>query len=130
MPLDEREQRILEEIERQFYEEDPKLAQTVARTTLESVNRKWQRLAAAGFIVGLIVMLVFFPMSTPVAAAGFVVMVLSAGWLATHLRRTRGDSGGLRALRIVDGSRSAEVAQRWLEWPLPIPKGFADKRWL
>ena len=39
MPLNEREQKILEEIERQFYQEDPKLAQTVATTTLESVQR-------------------------------------------------------------------------------------------
>ncbi|HSG78675.1 MAG TPA: DUF3040 domain-containing protein, partial [Acidimicrobiia bacterium] len=44
MPLDDREQRILEEIERQFYQEDPKLAETVRNTTLASVstrNLKW-----------------------------------------------------------------------------------------
>ena len=52
MPLNEREQRILEEIERQFYQEDPKLAQTVAKTTLESVTRRWQRLAVVGFVGG------------------------------------------------------------------------------
>ena len=109
MPLDEREQRILEEIERQFYQEDPKLAQTVARTTLESVNRKWQRLAAAGFIVGLVVMLVFFPNNTLIAAAGFIVMVVSAGWLAMHMRRSRTESSGSGRL----GSWLDRVRHRW-----------------
>jgi len=109
MPLDEREQRILEEIERQFYQEDPKLAQTVARTTLESINRKWQRLAAAGFIVGLVVMLATFQASTFVAAGGFIVMVASGGWLATHLRRTRTDSRGSDRFE----SWMDRVRQRW-----------------
>ena len=67
MPLNEREQKILEEIERQFYQEDPKLAQTVAKTTLESVKRKWQRLAVVGFVVGVAVMLAFFTSSTVIA---------------------------------------------------------------
>ena len=65
MPLNEREQRILEEIERQFYQEDPKLAQTVAKTTLESVTRRWNRVAAIGFVVGLFVMLTFFTTPSP-----------------------------------------------------------------
>jgi Flp pilus assembly protein TadB len=109
MPLDEREQRILEEIERQFYQEDPKLAQTVAKTTLESVNRKWQRLAAVGFVVGLVVMLAFFPVSTFVAAGGFVVMVASAGWLAMNIRRARGESSSNERLE----SWLDRVRQRW-----------------
>ena len=70
MPLNEREQKILEEIERQFYQEDPKLAQTVAKTTLESVKRKWQRLAVVGF----------------------VVMVVSAGYLVMNRRRSKADT--------------------------------------
>lgn len=93
MPLNEREQRILEEIERQFYEDDPKLAETVAKTTLESLGRKWQRLAAAGFVVGLLVMFVFFTQSTAVALIGFIVAVISGGWFAMNLRRLRGESG-------------------------------------
>ena len=79
MPLNEHEQRILEEIERQFYEEDPKLAETVAKTTLESVQKRWFRLAVAGFVIGLVVMLAFFTNSTALAIAGFLVMLVSAG---------------------------------------------------
>lgn len=96
MPLNEREQRILEEIERQFYQEDPKLAQTVAKTTLESVARRWNRIAAVGFVVGLFVMLTFFTSGTLagtlIAGGGFVIMLGSAGWIAMNLRRSRGES--------------------------------------
>ena len=90
MPLNDREQKILEEIERQFYADDPKLAQTVARTTLESVSQKWTPVAIAGFVVGLIIMLAFFTSQVLVAGAGFVLMVISAGWIAMDLRRRAG----------------------------------------
>ena len=52
MPLDDREQRILEEIERQFYQEDPKLAQTVRRTTLATVTARRVRWASVALVVG------------------------------------------------------------------------------
>lgn len=94
MGLNEREQRILDEIERQFYQEDPKLAETVAKTTLESVSRKWQRLAIIGFVTGLLVMFAFFTSRTEIAVLGFIVMVVSAGWLAMNLRKLRGESAG------------------------------------
>lgn len=89
MPLDDREQRILDEIERQFYEQDPKLAETVAKTTLAVHTRRWQRLAIVGFVVGLVVMLFSFTQFRLVALGGFVVMVASAGWIAMNLRRAR-----------------------------------------
>ena len=109
MPLNEHEQRILEEIERQFYEEDPKLAETVARTSLEFVQRRWQRLAVAGFIVGLIVMLAFFTASTLLAAAGFIVMLVSAFRIGTNLRRRHfgGGSG-----KVIEGF-AERLRQRW-----------------
>ncbi|MDQ3783157.1 MAG: DUF3040 domain-containing protein [Actinomycetota bacterium] len=109
MPLDEREQRILEEIERQFYQDDPKLAETVANTTLQSLYRKWTRLAFVGFAIGLIVMLASFTRWTAVALVGFVVMVVSAGWIAMHLRRSRGDAGGSQPSK----SWLEGVRQRW-----------------
>ena len=110
MPLNEREQRILEEIERQFYQEDPKLAETVAKTTLESMSRRWQRLAVVGFVAGLVVMFAFFTRYTVVALAGFIVMTVSAGWLAMNLRRVRGESGG-GGPRLA--SLSERLRQRW-----------------
>ena len=47
MPLDDREQKILAEIERQFYEEDPELARAVDRIPEEvlAADTKWRALA-------------------------------------------------------------------------------------
>jgi hypothetical protein len=109
MPLNEHEQKILEEIERQFYEEDPKLAQTVAKTTLESMQRRWHRLAIAGFVIGLVVMLAFFTASTALAIAGFLVMLVSAGWITTNLRRRHAGGGSGTT---VDGW-AERLRQRW-----------------
>ena len=108
MPLNEREQRILEEIERQFYQDDPKLAQTVARTTLGAVNRRRQRIAAIGFLLGLVVMLAFFTRTTWIALAGFIVMLAAAGWIATSLRSS-GDDGTAGRLH----SMADRLRQRW-----------------
>ena len=109
MPLDDREQKILEEIERQFYADDPKLAQTVARTTLESVSQKWTPIAIGVFVVGVIVMLAFFRSQVLIAGIGFVLMVASAGWIAMDLRRRT--TGGA-ASGPVEGLIS-RVRQRW-----------------
>ena len=85
MPLDEREQRILEEIERRFYEQDPKLAQTVATTTLRSVRRRRIRWAVIGAVLGLFVMLVTFQRYTWLALIGFIVMLASISWIVPVL---------------------------------------------
>ena len=87
MPLNEDEQRILEEIERQFYEEDPELARSVAEASLRSKTKPQRRLAVAGFVVGLVVMMVSFTTSVWIAAGGFVIMLASAGWFAMSLRK-------------------------------------------
>ena len=101
MPLNEDEQRILEEIERQFYEEDPELARSVSGASLSSKLRTNRRLARAGFAVGLVVMLVSFTSSVWIAALGFLVMLASAGWLAISVRKT--SDGG------------SETFETWLE---------------
>jgi hypothetical protein len=88
VPLNEDEQRILEEIERQFYEEDPELARSVADASLRSKFRPQRRFAIAAFAVGLVVMLASFTTSAWIAAAGFVVMLASAGWFVTSLRKS------------------------------------------
>lgn len=101
MPLNEDEQRILEEIERQFYEEDPELARSVAEASWRSSFRPQRRLAIAGFVLGLIVMLASFTANVWIAAAGFLIMLASAGWLAMSLRQ--GSEGG------------SETFETWLE---------------
>ncbi len=113
VPLSEDEQRILHEIEQQFYESDPAFAREVGKTTLyrhAGRNLKW---AALGFVCGFVLLLVAFISSLVLGFAGFLVMLGSAvvfernlrkmgraGWrqvsdtMKTHnLRDTVGDAG-------------------------------------
>src|SRR5256885_16837600 len=87
VPLSEDEQRILHEIERQFYEQDPAFARQVGSTTVYSHagrNLKW---AAAGFVTGLVLMITLFVSSLALGFIGFAVMFVSAGGFAGHPRR-------------------------------------------
>jgi Flp pilus assembly protein TadB len=90
MPLDDREQRILEEIERQFYEDDPELAETVRTATLASASGRHLKWGVLGLVAGAALMLVFFTSQTLVALAGFVLMVLSVAWVVAIMRRRSG----------------------------------------
>ncbi|MGH8913578.1 MAG: DUF3040 domain-containing protein [Acidimicrobiia bacterium] len=84
MALDDHEKRILAEIERQFYEEDPELARAVKQIARPS--RVGVRLAMVGVVAGLAVVIAFFATNTPVAVLGFALLVGSAMALATGLR--------------------------------------------
>jgi hypothetical protein len=99
MPLDDREQRILEEIERQFYEEDPELAETVRSATLASLSGKHLKWALLGLVVGAGLMLGFFTRNTVVALIGFGLMVVAvAGIIAIARTRAGVGSGSDRGL--------------------------------
>lgn len=105
MGLNEREQRILDEIERQFYEEDPHLAESVAKAALVR-PRIHRNLAIGAIAVGLIVMLFFLTQQNPFAAlGGFLLMVGGAGWLAMTMRD--GEGPGLGAGLV------ERLQQRW-----------------
>ncbi len=77
MPLDEREQQILEEIERQFRVEDPEFdrrASSIARQ-----HHRKLRLPISGAAAGLVLLSTFWldGIGTWLALAGFGLMVLS-----------------------------------------------------
>ena len=98
MPLNDHEQEILDEIERQLYEEDPKLAEMVAKA-IRGGREPWKlRLASAVFGVGAVVMLVSFTRSWAVAGAGFLVMVVSAAWIAIAVRSSGADRPAVGAV--------------------------------
>ena len=95
MPLNDKEQRILDEIERQFLQDDPKLAKAVRTASATDAFRRSARRAITGFIVGLAIMLLFFTSSLPVAMIGFVIMVASASVFVVSIkRRTMGPGVG------------------------------------
>jgi Protein of unknown function (DUF3040) len=83
MPLDDKEQRILAEIERQFYEEDPELARAVRK--IEKPARFGIRLSLLGVIAGLAITIAYVSY-TWVAAVGFALLVASATSLVNGLR--------------------------------------------
>lgn len=96
MPLTPHEQRILEEIERRLAEEDPRLVEQVARTTLSSHLARRIRLAAVVFVLGLVA-LFFFAVSIWYAVLGFGMMVASALAITRYLRQLGRDQ--IRALQ-------------------------------
>jgi hypothetical protein len=89
MPLDEREQKILQEIEQGLYEQDPSLARKVGR--LNRIASRRSLIAVIAFLVGLAVTLGTFAFNQWLALAGFVTMVL-AGSAFVHARRASGTS--------------------------------------
>ena len=52
MPLNDHEQKILEEIERRLSEEDPRLVEQVSRTNLHTHAWARMKMALAGFLLG------------------------------------------------------------------------------
>jgi Protein of unknown function (DUF3040) len=106
MPLNEREERILEEIERNLYAEDPKLAQTVAKTSLGARTKRRTRFAAVGFVIGLIIMLGTFTRLWYLAGLGFILMVVSGATIVMGYRSgTDARSGASSLLGWVDDFR-------------------------
>ena len=107
MPLDDREQRILAEIERQFYEDDPELAQAVRN--IDRSNRFGVRLPLLGLVGGLAMVVAFFTSHTWVALAGFTLMVASA---TSHVHEIRARGWGER-----DGGSKSGDRPTWSGWP-------------
>ncbi len=96
MPLSDHEQRILDEIERRLTEEDPSFVEQVGRTDLYTHLARRIRFAAIAFLVG-VVMLLLFVASVWIAAAGFVVMLVSAVLIYRYLGQLGRDQ--LRAMQ-------------------------------
>ncbi len=97
MPLSERERRILEEIERNLYDEDPAFARGVKREAPKMAERRKVKGGAATFGLGFALLIGFFLSGNVlVGVAAFVVMVggifLIAGSLPGSLspRRPKG----------------------------------------
>ena len=73
MPLSEHEQRMLDEIERALYHDDPKFATSV---NVSRIRRRRPILAGVGFVFGLIMLVVGVIATQSVLALGVVVSVL------------------------------------------------------
>ncbi len=108
MPLSEHEQRMLDEIERALYQDDPKFATSVNVTRM---RRRRPILAGLGLLLGLIMLVVgvissqsVMVLGVVVSVVGFLVMVAAVGLFIF------GQPGGRAATRSPEnGARAADA---------------------
>ena len=86
VPLSEEEQRVLREIERSFYENDPEFARQVSSKTLYRHAGRNLRWAALGFIAGLVLLVTSFASYLVLGIVGFLGMLFSALIFERNLR--------------------------------------------
>jgi hypothetical protein len=89
MPLSDREQKILAEIERHFYAEDPRLVRAARR--IDPNQRFGTRGAMLGIVIGTALVGAALSRFTWLAVIGFVLVVLSANRLITTVIADRQD---------------------------------------
>ena len=124
MPLSEHEQRLLDQIEKALYAEDPKFATTVRSTDLRAVMRRRMRWAVLLFLVGFGLML-FFVSNPAFGIAGFAVMVAAFGLAMSSYKRLGG--GAAATLRSVDGGTQRPTRRK--SKPHGSPKQRLEDRW-
>lgn len=88
MPLSDHEQRLLEQMERALYAEDPKFATSMRGSDLRTRYRRRALLASVAFVVGMVgLMAGAVTQVVPLGVAGFLVMLMSAWYAVTSWRR-------------------------------------------
>lgn len=119
MPLSEHEQRLLEQMERALYAEDPKFATALEGSGLRTYTRRRVYQAVAGFLVGIALLMAgMVSQLIWVSVVGFLVMLGCALLAVTGWRRApkpgetaqdAGRGGGRRSGR---GRRKGKVMDR------------------
>ena len=100
MPLSEHEQRLLEQMERALYAEDPKFASSLRGRNPRSNFRRRVFLASVGFIVGVVLLMAGLWTIWVVSVIGFLLMLVSAFFGVTSYRA----AGSAAQLGIVDAT--------------------------
>jgi DUF3040 family protein len=118
MPLSEHEQRLLDQIERALYAEDPKFASNVRGARMRGLYHRRRFQGIALFVLGLLllvagVMLPVRPVGIPVISVlGFLVMFAGAV-VAIFSRRNASDGGrGTSSDHPANGQGRSTLAQR------------------
>jgi hypothetical protein len=121
VPLSDNEQRLLEQMERALYAEDPKFASTMRGAARRSGSARRLMIGLAGVVVGLILLLVgVLQALIPLSVLGFVVMLAGTAY-AVSGHRKGGPTGvvqGNGAVRPAgqkrrSGSFMQRLEQRW-----------------
>ncbi|AEW93587.1 MULTISPECIES: DUF3040 domain-containing protein [Streptomycetaceae] len=89
MPLSEHEQRMLEQMERALYAEDPKFASALEGSGLRTFTRRRVYQAVAGFLVGIALLMAgMVAQQIWISVVGFLVMLGCAALAVTAWRRS------------------------------------------
>jgi len=75
MPLSEHEQRILAELEESLSKQDPRFAKNVRETNVYSHGGRRVRWGIAGFIAGLVILILCFSTSVLLGLVGVALML-------------------------------------------------------
>ncbi|KUN39241.1 DUF3040 domain-containing protein [Streptomyces longwoodensis] len=88
MPLSEHEQRMLEQMERALYAEDPKFASALEGSGLRTYTRRRVYQAVAGFLVGIALLMAgMVAQQVWLSVVGFLVMLGCAVLAVTGWRK-------------------------------------------
>ncbi len=88
MPLSEHEQRMLEQMERALYAEDPKFATALEGSGLRTYTRRRVYQAVAGFLVGIALLMAgMVAQQVWLSVVGFLVMLGCAVLAVTGWRK-------------------------------------------
>lgn len=91
MPLSENEQRLLEQMERALYAEDPKFASSLRGADPRTHHRRRVLKASVGFLAGIALLLTgVITTYIAVSILGFLVMLASAFFALSSLRQIPG----------------------------------------
>ncbi|MFE7122249.1 DUF3040 domain-containing protein [Streptomyces sp. NPDC057654] len=126
MPLSEHEQRMLEQMERALYAEDPKFATALEGSGLRTYTRRRVYQAVAGFLVGIALLMAgMVAQQIWISVVGFLVMLGCAVLAVTGWRKApkpgeqgagAGASGGSAPTRRQSRQRRSmmgRIEERW-----------------
>ncbi|EPD58123.1 MULTISPECIES: DUF3040 domain-containing protein [Streptomyces] len=121
MPLSEHEQRMLEQMERALYAEDPKFASALEGSGLRTYTRRRVYQAVAGFLVGIALLMAgMVAKQVWLSVVGFLVMLGCAvlavtGWRKAPKPGEQPATGAPQARRQGRQKRSMmdRIEQRW-----------------
>jgi Protein of unknown function (DUF3040) len=120
VPLSDNEQRLLEQMERALYAEDPKFASTMRGAARRSGSARRLLIGVSGVVLGLVLLVVGVAQQTIVLAViGFVCMLAGTAYAVSGHRRGGGPAGvvqGNGSIRQVSKRRTGfmqRLEQRW-----------------
>lgn len=112
MPLSDREQRILEEIEKNILQEDPAFGRGVGRARRASHGRRTIHIGAALLLGGIVALILFF--ATGAVAAGVVAFGAMVGGIVVIAGGVK-DSVAGDAAKAPLNERFGAAARSWEE---------------